>query len=181
MKKIVKIIVGVLFFVSVSHAEHYEGVKAGIELDALPYLTGGYYLSGWIGDNRFRYRGILTSVNVPEFATKKGFSDHELKALALVVDYFPGGEIDGLWVGGGVELWLNRIKFDETSETAEFNNTVVTAGAGYIWFFHPHLYVNPWAAMHLLVGGPRNVKVGSNDYESNIISGEVSVKLGWQF
>jgi len=39
----------------------------GTELDLLPYVSGGYYLSMWYGVDQFRFRAILTKTTVPEF------------------------------------------------------------------------------------------------------------------
>jgi hypothetical protein len=39
----------------------------GIELDALPYATGGYFAGAWIGKDQWRTRALLADVNLPDF------------------------------------------------------------------------------------------------------------------
>jgi hypothetical protein len=65
-----------------------EKTVVGFELDALPYITGGYYGSVWSGRNQFRLRGVISEVNVPSFATEDNFKENKIKAYALIIDFF---------------------------------------------------------------------------------------------
>jgi len=156
-------------------------VNLGAELDALPYITGGYYFSGWAAKNNFKLRAIVASVNVPSFAVKSGFKDHQIKAYAVVVDYFQNPGLTGFWYGGGLERWKNKIKSSDENVSTEFTNTVITAGAGYVWPFYRHLYLNPWVAIHGIVDGDEHIQVGSNSYKPDAITGEVSLKIGVKY
>jgi hypothetical protein len=64
---------------------------AGFELDLLPYVSGGYYVSGWIGHDRIRVRPVVTKTTLPSFVVQDGFTNAGLDAYALIVDYFPRG------------------------------------------------------------------------------------------
>ena len=154
---------------------------AGFELDVLPYVSGGYYVSGWIGHDRFRVRPVVTKTTLPDFAVQDGFKNADLDVYAVIVDYFPRAGFCGLWVGAGVEFWKNAIENGSNGGTAEWDNTVATIGAGYVWRFAGNFYLNPWAAAHVVVGGPTSVNAGGATYSPRRFTPEVSVKLGWHF
>ena len=126
---------------------------AGFELDVLPYVSGGYYVSGWIGHDRIRVRPVVTKTTLPSFVVQDGFKNADLDVYAVIVDYFPRGGFRGFWVGAGVEYWKNSIENESNGGTAKWNNTVATIGAGYVWKVAGNFYLNPWAAGHLVVGG----------------------------
>ena len=175
-------ILALFVFVTNSFAQETSQRDAfGIELDAFPYLTGGYYLSGWYAKNQFKLRGVYASVNVPEFAIKQGFKDHSLSATAIILDYFPKPERKGAWYGAGLEFWSSEIKSKKENSSSKFENMVLTVGTGYVWYFHKHLYLNPWAALHLVASGDNKVQVGNDTYSPDIITGEVSLKLGFEY
>ncbi len=112
-----------------SHASISDHI--GMELDALPWLTGGYYLSGWYAKNNLRYRGVIAKVNVPNAFLENGFKDKEIAAYAVIVDYFPRLDLTGIWYGAGLEYWQSRVSSKTDNVTAEYTNTVLTAGLGY--------------------------------------------------
>lgn len=60
---------------------------AGIELDALPYATGGWFAAAWAGNEQWRIRLLTAAVNKPDFTTRKGFTNHHIRAYAAVADY----------------------------------------------------------------------------------------------
>lgn len=55
-------------------------VKTGLELDILPYLTGGYFGAGWVGKGHVRARALIAQVNMPDFITPKGFTNHQIRS-----------------------------------------------------------------------------------------------------
>lgn len=158
-----------------------ESEAYGIELDALPWLTGGYYLSGWYAQNYLRYRAVASNINIPTAFVKEGFKDHEITAYALIVDYLPHQALSGIWYGAGLEFWQSRITNKSDNSKTEFDNTVFTIGLGYIWRLTDTVYLNPWAALHMLVDGNEDIKVGNKTYQQESIVPSASIKLGWQF
>ena len=46
------------------------------ELDLLPYISGGYYVSLWYGKYHLRYRGVYANTNLPSLAVPEGFKNH---------------------------------------------------------------------------------------------------------
>ena len=114
---------------------------AGFELDVLPYVSGGYYISGWIGHDRLRLRPVVAKTNLPSFVVQDGFTNADLEAYAVIVDYFPRGGLRGFWVGAGVEYWKNSIENESNGGTAKWNNTVATIGAGYVWKVAGNFYL----------------------------------------
>ncbi|MBI5179500.1 MAG: hypothetical protein HZA04_09625 [Nitrospinae bacterium] len=174
-----------LFITSPANAEVKEekasAQTAGIELDVFPYATGGYYGSAWYGEDRLRIRGIIAQVNTPSFLLEKGFKDNRITAYAAVLDYFVDEGFKGWWFGGGAEYWDSSIAHDEERPTARYSNVVATAGCGYVWELSRNLYLNPWVAGHLMVGGERTVTVGTRSYDPPRFVPELSIKVGWKF
>jgi len=160
------------------------GWRVGTELDVLPYTTGGYYGSIIVGRNVWRFRGVAAAMTVPAFAIPDGFDDKQTEAYAPLVDRFFGRgkeRLAGLWVGGGVELWRNRISLDGSPEDTHYDNVVLTAGGGYTWYLTRHIYLNPWAAAHLVVAGDRQIDVSGTPYNQPRLTPEASIKLGFIF
>lgn len=164
-----------------------EGAPAwrfGTELDALPYATGGYYGSFVAARGAQRIRGVVARSTVPGFMVKEGFEEKRTDAFALLVDQFLGAKRkrqEGFWVGGGVELWRNRIQREGYSEKASYNNVMLTVGGGYVWKFSRHFYLNPWAGVHFAVAGARSVNVAGGVYEQPRFTPEASIKIGYVF
>lgn len=151
----------------------------GTELDLLPYISGGYYVSAWYGIDQFRFRAILTKTTVPQFAVADGYTDNKLNVYAFITDYFFKKNFDGFWIGTGLEYWDSQITYEAENQTASYNNTVFTLGGGYVWKFFDNFYLNPWVAIHYIIGGDKEVPVGSSTFKPNVFTPEASIKIGW--
>lgn len=160
----------------------YSGNQFGAEVDMLPYITGGYYASAWVGisDLNLRIRPVVARVDVPDFALKEGFNRNRLTAVALIADYFPQGTFEGIWIGTGIELWNGKVESD-AGVSADYTNWQYTLGGGYVWRIYKGFYVNPWGALHLRIAGDHEVQTGSTMYRHDAVTYEVSLKFGWQF
>lgn len=158
--------------------------KFGTEIDVLPYVMNGYYASGFVARDAWRFRAVAARSQAPGFLVTDGFEKKRTDAYALLVDRFVGrnrNSLQGLWIGGGAELWRSRIRQDGTTDFTRYNNTVVTAGGGYVWKLSNHFYVNPWSAMHAVVGGDRKINVSGKSCEQPRFTPELSVKFGIVF
>lgn len=158
--------------------------KFGTEIDALPYVMNGYYASGFVARDAWRFRGVAARSQAPSFLVTDGFEKKRTDAYALLMDRFVGrkrNRLEGLWIGGGAELWRSRIRQDGTTDFTRYNNTVVTTGGGYVWKLFNHFYVNPWSAVHAVVGGDRRINVSGKTYEQPRFTPELSVKFGIVF
>ena len=153
----------------------------GFELDALPYLTGGYYGSVWVGHNHFRYRAIVTKLETPDFFVKDGFTNNEIQAYTVIVDYFFKNDFKGWWIGAGLEYWDSKIQTDAKLETAKYNNTMFTVGGGYVWKFYNNFYLNLWVAGHLRLAGDNEVLLDNSTFKTSLFTPEFSIKVGWHF
>jgi hypothetical protein len=151
----------------------------GLELDALPYISSGYYGSVWYGADHFRIRGVVTKTTVPEFILPEGFKNNRLKVFAFIVDYFPQLEFRGWWIGSGLEIWNATIEHKNENSAPSYTNTVFTVGGGYVWKFYRNFYLNPWAAAHIIIAGDKDVAVGLHAFKPSVFTGEVSLKIGW--
>ncbi|MFZ5434230.1 MAG: hypothetical protein ACOZB3_10695 [Calditrichota bacterium] len=174
-------IITILISVLVTSVSYAEAKTVGLELDVLPYLTGGYYGSVWYGVDHIRFRGVVAKVNTPDFAVQDGYKNSEIKAVAFIVDYFPQENFRGPWGGMGLEFWISRIEPESERSITEFTDLVFTLGGGYVWKFYRDFYLNPWAAMHVIIDGETEVPVGSRTYRPDRFTAEASLKLGWHF
>jgi hypothetical protein len=153
----------------------------GVELDVLPYATGGWYGSLWYGFGHLRLRGVVSEVNPPDFTIEGDFTNAQTRAYALIVDYFPRRDRTALWLGAGIERWENSIEHPEEVARGQYDTVMATLGVGWIWRLGDHVYVNPWAAGHLRVAGDDQALLGSRLYAPDRFVPEASVKIGWRF
>lgn len=153
----------------------------GIEADALPFITGGYYMSVWGGYKHVRYRIVLTQVNTPQFLLPGKFRNNEIEAYAFIADYFFRRGFTGCWLGTGLEWWKGQIDASGTSATGRYTTYMYTIGSGYVWNIYRGFYINPWAGGHLKIGGDHAVHVGAESFTPPLLIPEVSLKIGWHF
>ena len=154
--------------------------KFGTEFDLAPYLNGGYYLSFAVGKGRMRGRLVRTRLTTPDFVTDDDFEDNDLSVWAGIVDlYFKDG-FSGWWIGPGLEQWKGDVTEKATGLRQEYDTNILTLGGGYTWRFSHHLYLNPWAALHLPIGGDTEIHFVSSTFEIDPTP-EASVKLGIEF
>jgi hypothetical protein len=183
MKSFLPIFVSVFLMSCQSFGQPIDSLSlystAGVELDALPFITGGYYGSCWYGIDHVRFRGVITQTTIPEFVVPAGFKNNRLNVAAFIVDYFPRQNLQGWWIGSGLELWNATIEHDKEQGASSYSNTIFTVGGGFVWTFYKNFYLNPWTAVHLLVAGNRHVPVGSTIYDPPLFTAEVSIKVGW--
>nr|WP_294907032.1 hypothetical protein [uncultured Lacibacter sp.] len=156
-------------------------IQFGAELDALPYITGGYFAAGWIGKKHLRARVLTAGVNMPEFITKNGFSNHHITSYAVVADYFFKEDFKGWWAGAGLVYWKNSIQTDAHLQTAHFKNYLLNGSIGYNIPLYKKLYLSPWAGMSIRAGGHKNVAVDAKQYTLPLLNPEASLKLGISF
>lgn len=184
MKKCALILLLLASVISAETVDRVSRVRVGVEIDALPYLTGGYYFSGWAGYNKFRLRGVFTHFKSPSFIIPDGFEDQKTDAYTLLVDYFPAtdkNEFKKWWMGTGLEYWKNSVVNSSDKVAGKYNNLILTVGGGYIWKIWRNLYLNPWAAVHLALSGTGERQIGNATFKPKVFLYEASVKLGWYF
>jgi hypothetical protein len=157
-----------------------QGLSFGMEVDALPYISGGHYISGVIGFDHFNLRLIATKTTIPSFVTPDGFKDWDMDVTAIILDYFPGENREGLWLGGGLEFWDSKIKNKSSGGSGSFSQKILTLGAGYVYKLTEHWYINPWAAIHYNLSD-NNVAIGASRLDLPDLMYEGSVKLGYKF
>jgi hypothetical protein len=153
------------------------------EVDFLPYITGGYYLSAGAAKNHIRLRAVHSVVNIPDFATMEGFDNYQNSAVAVIMDYFPGrqGSHRGLWIGSGMEFWHNSLRNEADHQTKSFDQYIYTLGTGYVIPIGSHFIINPWGAGHLALQGKTTQHVGNSSAEIPAVMAEGSLKIGWRF
>lgn len=155
--------------------------KSGGELDAVPYAMKGYYASAFAGKDGNRLRLVVTRSDIPSFMVTNGFKDKRSDAYALLAGHFFGSrrqQMQGPWLGAGGEYWRTRIRTDASPAVVHYDNAMLTVGGGYVIPLSRHVYVNPWAAGHLVVAGDRNIPVSGETYVQPRFTAEASIKLG---
>lgn len=151
----------------------------GVEQDVLPYITGGYFIAAWGGQNQLRGRVLYVQAYKPDFLLPEGFSDLRIRSFAAVIDVFLKPDWQGWWMGVGAVHWANRITYQPAS--ADFKQWLLNGSLGYHWKFCQRFYVSPWAGMHVRLTGDQPVSVGGQSYHSPLFNPEASFKLGWIF
>jgi hypothetical protein len=162
-------------------------LAVGVELDLLPVALSaidgqvGGGANVWIGRDRVRLRAVGAYIAFPPGAlTPSGFEDRELTVAAGIVDVFLQPGFEGPWAGAGLERWWSRSGSPAGPGTASWSSWVATLGGGFVWKVWRGLYLNPWAAGHLLLSEPEVMLYGAT-WKPARLSAEVSLKLGWQF
>ena len=150
----------------------------GLELDALPYITGGYFGAITAGKGLWRLRALTADVYKPDWSTPKGFSKHHVHAYALVVDRFLKPGWKGWWIGAGPVYWESRIQTDQHLQKASFYNWLLNGSLGYHFSLGRHFYVSPWGSLGLRVGGDKDVAVDQSYFTLPLINPEASLKVG---
>jgi hypothetical protein len=189
MKRLILITLTAIAFGSASYSQVMEAdsskctLSIGTEIDLLPFATGGYYGSVVVGYKNFRLRPIYSKANQPEFVLPEGFDKNKMDVYAILFDYFfnNGKTKKDWWVGVGFEYWKNNAHNKDDKSEKTFSTQIFTVGGGYVWHLTENIYINPWCAGHLTIGGDTNVKIGSRNYKSKIFLPEVSLKLGIAF
>jgi hypothetical protein len=165
------------------HAQTNESKKldAGLELDVLPYATGGYFGAAWMGKGLWRVRALTAYVKKPDWSTKTGFANHQIHAYALVVDRFLKKDWKGWWAGAGLVYWNSSIQADTKTNTATFNNLLANGSVGYHFTLNKHFYLSPWASLNFKIAGDKNISVDNKSYSLPLINPEASLKFGCRF
>ncbi len=184
MRKLTLILIFITSAVYSQTGNSGSRVRTGFEIDALPYLTGGYYFSVWGGYNKFRLRGVYTHIKYPAFIIPDGFENQASSAYTILADFFPAAgknEFEKWWLGAGFEYWENSVKNSSDRITGRYDNLVFTIGGGYVWKILGNLYLNPWAACHLALIGTEEIRIGNNRFKPETFLYEASLKIGWYF
>jgi hypothetical protein len=185
MKKILLILFVLSSLINAQEEENKcSKLNFGLELDALPYISGGYYGSVWGKIDNYRIRPVITKLTQPEFVVDDNFKELKTKVFALLVDYvFSTNESvnNSFWVGTGIEYWDNSIVEKSSAIKKSFSNFYYTLGGGYIYKFWNNFYINPWIAVHLKIGGDSELSFDVNKYKPSVFVPEGSIKIGYEF
>lgn len=152
----------------------------GTELDMAPYLFDGYYVSAVAGRGNWRVRFVRTRITTPDVATQSGFRDNELDVNAYIVDYYFQEGFQGWWVGPGFETWAGEVTEKASGVRKGYRTDILTLGGGYTYRFNDHLYINPWAAVHIPVGGDTDIAFVNSTFSLRAMP-EASIKVGVNF
>jgi hypothetical protein len=171
-----------LFLTSPVAADNQTPKKwmVGTEFDLVPYVFDGYYISAVAGYGKWRVRFVRTNITTPDFATQSGFEDNELNVNAYIVDYYFKEGFRGWWIGPGYETWDGEVKEKSSGVTKTYRTDILTLGGGYTFRFNDHFYINPWAAVHIPIGGDTELQFVNSTFKISATP-EASIKVGINF
>ncbi|SEF39735.1 hypothetical protein [Vibrio hangzhouensis] len=155
-------------------------LKYGIELDAVPYLLGGYYVSALVAINNFQLRYVTTKYETPSFYLKNGFKDDNVEVKAFILDYYFDNSLKGFWVGSGIEKWQGKVTESSSGVEKGYDTNLFTIGGGYSYYLNDYFYLNPWIGLHIPVSGDDKVSFTNNTFDINTTA-EISLKLGFKY
>jgi len=154
---------------------------AGLELDFLPYATGGYFGGIWAGKGHWRGRLLAAKATKPDFLLPDGFSENNIHAYALLADYFLQPDFRGWWLAAGAVYWDNNIRYDADQRSGGYKSYLLSGGAGYNWKFFRNFYLSPWVGLHVRIAGDDTVAFPTTTYQPPRLNPEGSLKVGWHF
>lgn len=154
---------------------------AGLELDVLPYATGGYFGAFWAGQGHWRGRLIVAKATKPDLLLPENFSENHIRAYAVLADYFFQPDFRGWWLAAGLVHWDADIRHDPDQRSGGYKIYLLSGGAGYNWKFYRNFYLSPWAGLHVRVAGDGEVAFPSRAYKPPVLNPEASLKVGWHF
>ncbi|GLU45034.1 hypothetical protein Musp01_26580 [Muricauda sp. NBRC 101325] len=160
------------------YAQEKEKLTFGVELDVLPYITGGYFGAVWARKGHFGGRALYAKVNMPDFMVPDGFTDNKINSYALIVDYFLNENQTGFWFGGGLVLWDGTITSNQKIETASYQSFLLNGSVGYLINLSNRIYMSPWAGLSLRVAGDDDIMVDNQTYDPPFFNPELSLKVG---
>lgn len=166
---------------AVAQQDSTKKIQVGVELDALPYATGGYFAAAWLGKDLWRIRILTAAVNKPDWTTADGFTHHHINAYALVADRFLKSGWKGWWLSGGLVYWKSRIETNAGNEQAKLQNFLLNGSLGYNITLYKKLYLSPWAGLSFRVAGDTKVPVDNKQFTLPFVNPEASLKLGYAF
>lgn len=156
----------------------------GLEIDALPYILGGYFGAITIGKYNYNLRLLMAgNATKPDFIIPSDFTNNKLDAYAAMIDYrayrnILFGKID-LCISAGLVRWNSSIKNKQDHAISNYSNTLFSMGLSFQYFFGNHFYVSPWAGMHIRVAGESEIPVGNKTYNVPLFNPEASIKFGY--
>lgn len=178
MLRVILFAFSVFFSLTCYSQKSSSRINAGIEQDLLPYGTGGYFAGLWAGKNHIRGRALIARVHKPDFITKKGFTNNNVTAYALLADYFLKENWKGWWAGSGIVYWKSSIQSDKKANVYNYENWLLNGSIGYNYKIYKNFYVSPWAGMSIRAAGDKSVIVEDKTFTPPLLNPEISVKLG---
>lgn len=152
----------------------------GTELDIVPYIFDGYYISAIAGYSKWRVRFVRTNITTPDFVTQSGFEDNEIDVNAYIIDYYFREGFKGWWIGPGFETWNGEVKQISSGLTKKYRTDILTLGGGYTFRFNDYFYINPWIAVHIPISGDKEVQFVNETFKIQTTP-EASIKFGLNF
>lgn len=156
-------------------------LNLGLEQDVLPYVTGGYYAGAWAGRSHLRMRALTARVNKPDLIVPEGFENNWVTAYAVLGEYFRKEKWNGWSASAGFVYWQNSIELKGGSPAEDYDTYLLNGSIAYTFTLYRHLYLTPWAGLHLKVGGPETITIGTESFNQPLLNPEASVKIGVYF
>lgn len=156
----------------------------GLELDALPYILGGYFGAITFGKNSVSLRLLIAgNATKPDFIIPSDFTNNKLDAYAVLLDFpiFQPKKYyeNKFWLSFGLVKWNSSIENKQDHAISNYSNTLLSLGMSYQYFLSRNFYISPWIGMHIRVAGESEIPVGNKTYNVPLFNPEASIKFGY--
>lgn len=193
MKHIEKMVYSVLvFLILLFHLKKTQAVQSlyfnslGGNLDLFPTLISatagefGYSIQTWIALNQVKIRAVHAEITLPDKLSSKNFHGHRFQINAVILDYLFSQTHQGLWIGIGMEQWINSIQSTQSQEHISWTSNIATFGGGYIFPIGDHFYINLWSALHYNTS-PQTIESAETKFKERQLNASFSIKTGIKF
>ena len=156
--------------------------SVGLQMDALPFILGGYDMAAWVGKDKFRILGYLQSLNTPEVLLRDGFVNGEVEiSYGFAVDYFLEKKFKGLWFSNGLGYWRGTIGHESEFVTGEIENVFYSFGLGYSFLLGKGFYLSSKLSANVIISGDKEIRVGSRPFFLDDAIPDLAVEFGWAY
>ncbi len=161
--------------------QQYRNYTIGIESFALPYASGGYGLSIWVGNKKFKVRGALAELNSPSVYLTDGFEKDRFKLTYVNIEYLFMRNFNGFWVGSGISSWKGSVGHEDETERGAYEYIRYGINFGYVHNIFYNIYLNAWGGFYFLIIGDTETQVGNKTCYFPEGVPILSLDLGWHF
>ncbi len=155
------------------------------ESDPLPFILKGWVAALAVGSETWSVRILDARVDKPQWLLPSSVDNNRIHSDAILLDYsIPSVtflKTDGMALSVGLVRWAGTIRNKELDETRAYVCELVSVGGALFYFLDSHFYLSPWAGLHLLVAGDRELSFSHGSYSIPRLNPEASVRIGYRF
>ena len=165
------------------HAAQHA-LALGVNLDPFPTIISafsrefGLEIQPWFGIDHYKIRFDIAHMRVPDtIAGTKYFYKNSCNSFSVMAEYIFGNNFDGFHIGAGIGVWHNTIRHKYFNVHGNIILPFLKIEGGYIWKFYKNLYLEPCAALDIMLMH-KTISIYGFTYKPLPAAGEISVKFG---